>query len=293
MRNAFLWGVGLVLSTAVVSLLTTVVTLGSPHRAAPGNAPAPALSLETEGSEGLAVRLLQLASANDREGSRAIISPSLGQAELTARVTAFEPRPLHAAPLPRPTDDEERILIWAEYTAAGQPTIGLYQVTVSSDQVTAVSGPLSPLGGYRPLILEPLDQHAKRVPSHTYQGRPLILLAPRAPEPLLARTLIDLHELLAPRGITVALVIDMHAPDWAGTARAAGFTGPIWRWKGNVESIPTVTPGRLQGAAGLLIDREGIPVASVAALDPFRYGLPDQTPAQIAEAVLRAYGLHG
>jgi hypothetical protein len=91
--------------------------------------------------------------------------------------------------------------------------------------------------------------------------------------------------------VTVALVIDVGAPDWIATARKEGFTGPIWRLKGQLDRIPVVTPGLLEGAVGLLIDKDGYAVGSLPLLDPTAYDLFDKEPAQIAVQVLTAWGL--
>ncbi|HLO01731.1 MAG TPA: hypothetical protein VK191_01250, partial [Symbiobacteriaceae bacterium] len=96
---------------------------------------------------------------------------------------------------------------------------------------------------------------------------------------------------LAPHGVTVALVIDVGAPDWITAARKEGFTGPVWRLKGQLDRVPVVTPGLLDGAIGLLIDKDGYAVGSLPLLDPTAYDLFDKEPAQIAVQVLQAYGL--
>jgi hypothetical protein len=227
------------------------------------------------------------------EGALALVRdlPNQGQMILPS-LTKLAPQPLRASPLPGATDRTGTILVWTTYTRPdGTPGSGPLLVQFQDGRPKSITGPLVPPGGYTRPTFTLLDEQSRRLPAAAYQGKPLLLIAPRRPEAGLGYLLTSLHQALAPHGVTVALVIDVGAPDWIAAARKEGFTGPVWRLKGQLDQIPVVTPGLLEGAAGLLIDPDGYAVGSLTLLDPTAYDLFDKEPAQIAVQVLTAWGL--
>lgn len=275
-------------ASAVASLLQAGQMRRATSQVSTG--PRPAIGARTP-AEHAAASLLTLAGRAEWEGALALLEAPPDDA-LRFRLERQQVRPVSAAALPAPAGALTPVLVWTEYRQERADAAGPYLVQVNGGgRVEMLHGPLVPRGGYQALSFDLLDESGARLPPRAWQGRPLLLVAPRAPEPGLDVALTELERMAAPLGITVALLIDLRAPDWAGTARAAGFTGPVWRAKADLERQPVVTPGRLLGAAGLLIDPQGRPVAALTALDPLRYGLPGQSPAQLAPQVLRAYRL--
>jgi hypothetical protein len=179
------------------------------------------------------------------------------------------------------------MLVWAEYLRAGVTVRGAYQVHMVDGKVTALEGPLAPEGGYQLAHVKPIDLNGKSVDLGAFKGRGVVLVAPRIPELGLDEALVTLQKQFAPLGVEVVLALDIGAPDWAGTAARAGFTGTVWRFKSRLDDVPMLNKGRWLGAVGLLIDREGYAVASLTALDPSRYDSQAPDPTQI----FKAYGL--
>jgi hypothetical protein len=204
----------------------------------------------------------------------------------------LRPHPLRAARLPGGDASSGEVLVWTSYQLPdGGSGTGPILVRYAGGRPVEVVGPLVPPGGYTRPELDLRDENGRRLPQGETTGKPLLLIAPRRPEAGLGYTLTSLQKRLAPHGVTVALVIDIGAPDWIATARKEGFQGPVWRLKGQLDQVPVVTPGWLDGAVGLLIDPNGYAVGSLPLLDPTRYNLFDREPAQIAEQVLQAWGL--
>jgi hypothetical protein len=251
---------------------------------APG---APASPLES-----LALEVLRRTGVGDIFGALALTAPGSVSEEALRQAARLSPRPLRAAILPGPEGRPAQLLVWADYQRDNAKTArGLYQVTITGDKATALSGPVAPEGGYLPLSLQPLDEKARKVDMNAYRSRGLLLFAARNPEPGLAETMARLQAAYAPKGIDVVLVLDVRSPDWLPAARAAGFQGTVWRIKGRLEDVPVPSQGPYLGAAGLLVSRDGLAVASLAALDPGRYGLLGQPPDSIAQLVFQTYGL--
>jgi hypothetical protein len=204
----------------------------------------------------------------------------------------LRPTPLRAARLPGDDASSGEVLVWTSYQHPdGGSGTGPILVRYVGGRPVAAVGPLVPPGGYARPELDLRDEKGRRLPEGETTGKSLLLIAPRRPEAGLGYTLTSLQKRLAPHGVTVALVIDIGAPDWIATARKEGFQGPVWRLKGQLDRVPVVTPGLLDGAIGLLIDPNGYAVGSLSLLDPTRYDLFDREPAQIAEQVLQAWGL--
>jgi len=240
--------------------------------------------------EALAVELIRVASLGDIRKALGL-AVGVPQAILTQQLTGFAPIPYRTGTLPSEPGHPASLLVWATYRREGDPARGAYQVSVADGKVVHVNGPLAPEGGYAPLPFEPLDEQARKIDLALYRGRGLVLVAPRAPEPGLLEAMVQIHNDYQKQGVEVVLVLDIRSPDWIGTARNGGFQGPIWRIKARLEDVPVVSPGRMMGATGLLVDPEGFVVSSLTVLDPSRYGVQDQAPAEIAGDVLRAYGL--
>lgn len=240
--------------------------------------------------ESLAIEMIRSAATGDIRKALGL-SVGVSQASLTEQLARLAPTPIRAGTLPSEAGGPTSLLVWTTYTRDGQPSRGAYQVAVSDGKVVEVNGPLVPDGGYAPLPWQPLDEQARKIDLSLYRGRGLVLFAPRAPEPGLLEAMTSIQRDYQKLGIEVVLVIDIRSPDWITTARHGGFQGPVWRVKARLEDVPVVSPGRMFGASGLLIDPDGHVVASLAVLDPSRYGLPEQEPYGVAEAVFRAYGL--
>jgi hypothetical protein len=237
-----------------------------------------------------AMELIRRAAAADLPGALALAGPAITEADLRSQVTRLFPLPVRTAPLPG-LEATSPLLVWVDYRREGRQARGVYEVRVGGGKVQNLKGPLAPEGGYAPIALEMQTEQGRPVDLATYKGQGLLLVSPRVPEPGLAETLVQMTAAYGPRGIAVVLVTDIRSPDWVAAARQAGYTGPVWRAKGRLEDVPLVSKGRLLGAYGVLVDREGYAVASLAVLDPLHYDLTDQTPEQIAPTVLQAYGL--
>jgi len=250
----------------------------------------PPPSTELSSDEILALELVRAAAAGDLRKALGL-TIGVAQTSLTEQLTAFAPVPYRAGTLPSEPGVPANLLVWATYKRGGVPARGAFQISVENDKVVQVNGPLAPDGGYAPLPWEPLDEDARKIDLTLYRGRGLVLVAPRAPEPGLIEAMTQIHNEYQKLGVEVVLVIDIRSPDWIGSARAGSFKGPVWRIKGRLEDAPVVSPGRMLGATGLLIDPEGLVVASLTVLDPNRYGIQEQTPMAIARKVFRAYGL--
>lgn len=227
------------------------------------------------------------------EGALALVRDLPNQGQFVSQsLVKLAPQPIRANLLPGGNDQTGTVLVWTNYTRPdGSAGNGPLLIQYQNGRPMSITGPLVPPGGYTRPELTLLDEKSRRLPPSAYQGKPLILIAPRRPEAGLGYTLTSLQETLAPHGVTVALVIDVGAPDWISAARKEGFTGPIWRLKGQLDRIPVVTPGQLDGAIGLMLDKDGYAVGSLPLLNPTTYDLFDKEPAQIAVQVLQAYGL--
>jgi hypothetical protein len=241
----------------------------------------------TTPEEKLALDFFRKAAAGDLEGAAAM-TDGLTTAILADQIQRHAPVPGRVAQLPGAPG------ITTVLIATANGPMGMhsqYQVTIRQNRVHGLKGPMAPEGGFSPLALTLLDEEARPLDMAPHKGRALLLIAPRAPEPGLAELLTDLQQTYAPQGIDVALVLDMNSPDWLAAAREGGYAGPVWRVKARLNDVPLVSRGTLLGAYGVLIDRDGYAVASLASLEPLLYDLPDQTPAAIAPVVFRAYGL--
>ena len=272
---------------------TQVAQPSTPRPGQPDPASKPAGTVDsgnTDPEEQIAQDLIRLAAAGNLKGALALTA-TLTQPEIEDQVTHINPTPLRTARLPGPADGPVRLLVWTEYRREGLPARGAYDLSIVGTKVTSLQGPLAPAGGYAPLPWKPLDERSRPVDMAAYKGRSLILISPRVPEVSLLDTMVQLQTEYASRGIDVVLVIDIRSPDWVSLARSVGFKGPIWRVKARLEDTPVVFQGRLQGAYGLLVDRDGYVMAPLAALDPSRYGLTDQSVQAVAPTILRAYGL--
>lgn len=253
--------------------------------AAPPVAP-PVRTTPTNDAE-VAAELIRRAAAADLPGALALVTPAVTEQDLRLQITRLTPTPLRTALLP----GNAGLQIWVDYRREGRPARGYYVVAFDGGKVRSLKGPIAPEGGYGPIGLPIQTEDGQPVELTACKGKGLLLVSARVPEPGLAETLVDLSQTWAPKGIEVVLVTDMRSADWTTAARAAGFSGPVWLVKGRLEDIPLPSKGRLLGAYGVLVDREGYAVASLSALDPFAYDLPDQTTAQIAPTVFKAYGL--
>lgn len=321
MRNALPWVVGTISAAALISAVVAVLTvqLYGPQRPAvstPGPAPvatAPAPAVTTPPSaatttppkaaqpvvtsavkagspeEQVVLDVFRLASAGDLAGALKLTT-GMTEEDLRNQVYRHTPTVARMAHVPAPAG-KTRLLVWAEYRLPGLPTRGLYDVTVQKGKVTALTGPLTPDGGYARFALQPQDEQGRPVDLKAYAGRALLLLSPRTPEPGLADLLTRLQATYGPKDIDVVLVLDIRSPDWLAAARQGGWQGPVWRVKARLEDVPLVSRANLLGAYGVLVDREGYAVASSGVLDPLRYDLPDQAPLDLADPVLKAYGL--
>ncbi len=250
--------------------------------------PPPSKALSAD--EAIAIELIRAAAAGDLKTALGL-SVGVSQSSLTRQLTQFAPIPYRAGTLPSEPGKPVNLLVWATYRRDGESARGAYQVSVSGGKIVHVNGPLAPDEGYAPLPWEPLDEQARKIDLSLYRGRGLVLISPRAPEPGLLDAMAHIHKEYKEQGVEVVLVLDIRSPDWIGTARNGGFLGPVWRIKGRIEDVPVVSPGRMLGASGLLIDPEGLAVASLSALDPSRYGVHERGPLSIASGVFRAYGL--
>lgn len=301
MRMLFLSLLLAVAALSAVVAIATVEWLVYPTAGAPvASTPPPSESVKTTQplaaqtppsqapagpDEALALDFVRRAGAGDLAGALSLTAPSVfKQEQLRTAVARFSPAPVRAGKLPgTPTV----VLVWTQYrNEVGAQARGLYQVTVSGGKVTALAGPIAPDNGFHSLSLEPLDEQARPVDMAAYKGHSLLLVAPRNPEDGLLEALKAM-----PPGIDVVLVRDIRSPDWVGSARQGGFTGPVWLVKSRLEDLPVVSQTRFLGAVGILVDRDGYAVGSFAALDPLRYNLPDSTLKDVAPLVLKAYGL--
>ena len=237
--------------------------------------------------EKTALEFIRRAAGGDVAGAAALTEGLTAEA-LKDAITRHSPTPQRVAKLPSPAGSID-VLVWVNLgTNKG---LSRYQVTVAGGKVRSFKGPMAPEGGYGPFMLTLLDEQARPLDMAPYKGHALLLFSPRVPEPGLPELLNQLQMAYASRGIDVAVVMDTRSPDWAAAARAGGYKGPIWRVKARLEDVPLVAKGTLLGAYGILVDRDGLAVASLSALEPLNYNLPDETPASIAPAVFRAYGL--
>ncbi|HWI52996.1 MAG TPA: hypothetical protein VNT01_12730 [Symbiobacteriaceae bacterium] len=237
--------------------------------------------------EKTALEFIRRAAGGDTAGAAALAEGLTAEA-LKEAITRHSPSPQRVAKLPGPAGSAN-VLVWV--TLGTNQGRSLYQVNVAGGKVRSVNGPMAPEGGYGPFALALLDEQARPLDTAPYKGHALLLVSPRVPEPGLPELLNQLQMAYASRGIDVAVVMDTRSPDWAAAARAGGYKGPIWRVKARLEDVPLVKKGTLLGAYGILVDRDGLAVASLAALEPLNYNLPDETPASIATVVFRAYGL--
>ncbi|HYF91898.1 MAG TPA: hypothetical protein VD969_06605 [Symbiobacteriaceae bacterium] len=249
------------------------------------NAVNPAFAATPE--ETLALEFIRRAAGGDVQGAAAL-SDGLTAEALRGSVTFHSVSAQRAATLPGPRGSVN-VQVWV--LIGPNQTRSLYQLTVAGGKVRSLKGPMAPEGGFGPFGLTLLDEQARPLDMTPYRGRGLVLISPRTPEPGLAELVRQLQAACGPQGVDVVLLMDIRSPDWVAAARAAGYTGPVWRVKARLEDVPLVSKGSLMGAYGVLIDREGFAVASLAALDPFQYGLPDEAPPAIATSVFRAYGL--
>jgi len=312
LRNVAFWALSTLLVLGALSAAVALMTLRWLY---PGNAPAartppPAAQAAqpagvtsptpvtpaaqagspTSPADRTALDFVRRAASGDVKGALAL-SATLTEADITDQITLINPTPIRTARLPGPADGPVRLLVWTEYRREGLLAKGAYDLIIAGPKVIALQGPLAPAGGYAPLPFKPLDERSRPVDMTAYKGHGLILIAPRTPEANLLDTLVQLQTAYATQGIDVILVIDVRSPDWVSLAKSVGFQGPIWRVKARLEDTPVVFQGRLQGAYGLLVDRDGNVTAPLGVLDPSRYGLTDQTVQSIAPAVLQAYGL--
>ncbi len=293
MRSVAFWGACALL---VIGALSAAIAMGTvewlyPQLATrPARFPGAGQPAAIGPEAGLAAELIRRAGSG-QTAAAAALAPSIPEEALRFQVTRVRAAPLRAAPLPGPEHGPVKVLVWAEYRREGEPLRGAYVVTVTGETVTEVTGPVTPEGGYPPLSLRAWDEQGRPVDWDRLQGRALVLVAPRRPTPGLGATLADLHARFRPYGVEVVLILDLGAPDWTVQARVAGFQGAVWRVKDYLEQTPVVNPGRFEGAVGLLVDREGYVVSSLAALDPSRYGVAEQPAPEVATAVFRAYGL--
>lgn len=237
----------------------------------------------------LAMDVIHRAGTGDLAGARALSHPI--PAEVWEELERVRPSPGRAVALPGPEGEPVQVLVWTQYRREGVLARGAYRVAISGAKVLGITGPFAPSSGYRALPFKPLDERARPVDMSKFEGRGLLLVTPRLPESGLIPLMSDLQREYAPLGVEVILLLDTLSPNWVTAARRAGFTGIIWRAKARVDEIPVVTRGGMFGAIGLLVDRQGTVVSSVAALDPSRYSLPEKTVPEIAAQVLRAYGL--
>ncbi len=236
-----------------------------------------------------ALEFIRRASAGDTAGAKALAAEL--PVGLYEQIANLRPVVQKAAALPGPAGAPTPVLVWSTYRREDHTARGAYQVSIQNGKVTGVSGPFAPDGGYQTLPWAPTDEKGRKVNLNSYKGRGLVIVAPRAPEADLVPSLARLQAESAPKGVDVILAVDLGGPDLTSYARNSGYTGPIWRIKGHIEEVAMVSKGRLMGAAGLLVDRTGLAVASLTALDPARYGLDGQPIQAIAPAVFRAYGL--
>jgi hypothetical protein len=255
----------------------------------PQNVTQPVTQPPSGPEEQLALDLLRRAAAGDLAGALELVS-GLTEESLRNQVTRHSPTVRRIARLPGP-QGATRLLVWADYRLAGMNARGAYDLTIRGGKVTDLTGPLTPDGGYVQPSLQPQDEAGRPVDLTAYAGKALLLVSPRAPEPGLPELLNGLQATYSPRGIAVVLVMDIRAPDWLDGARQGGWEGPVWRIKSRLEDVPLVSRATLLGAYGVLVDPDGYAVASLAALDPLRYDLPDLTPIDMADTVLQAYGL--
>lgn len=237
----------------------------------------------------LALDVIHRAGTGDLAGARSL-SHSI-PAEVWEELERVRPSPGRAVTLPGPEGGPVQVLVWTQYRREGALARGAYQVAISGTKVLGITGPFAPSSGYRSLPFKPLDERARPVDMSKFEGRGLLLVTPRLPEADLVPLMNDLQREYSPRGVEVILLLDTLSPNWVTAARRFGYTGLIWRVKGRVDEIPVVTRGGMLGAIGLLVDRQGTVVSSLAALDPSRYSLPDKTVPEIAAQVLRVYGL--
>lgn len=301
MRNVLFWGSSALLVVGALSATIALTTMNwlYPTSAAPAAGKAVVLSTpaarpamvsaESTGAELAALAFLERVSAGDISGARAMAA---GLSDATYEQTLqLKPVVQQAALLPVPAGAPDSVLVWTTYRRDGRTARGAYRVTLEAGKVIGATGPLAPEGGYGPLPWQPIDERGRKVSLEGYKGRGLVIIAPRLPEADLTAVLTRLQTEFSPMGVEVVLAVDLGGPDLTAHARNAGFAGPVWRIKGHLEEVPVLSKGRLLGAVGLLVDRVGTTVASLAALDPSRYGLDGQPIEAVAPAIFRAYGL--
>jgi hypothetical protein len=254
------------------------------------SAPDPGPAQPAGPEEQAALEFIRRAAAGDAKGALALAAGGSGITTelLHDQVARFSPSPQWVARLPA-APGSVPVLVWVTY--GRDNALGVYQVTVTGGKVRALKGPMAPEGGYGPLPMPLLDEQARPLDLTPYKGHGLVLISPRQPEADLADILASLSAAFASKGVDVVLVLDIRSPDMTAAARAAGYKGPVWRVKGRLEDVPLVAKGTMHGAYGILVDRNGIATASLAALEPLGYGLADETPLSIAPTVFRAYGL--
>lgn len=255
--------------------------IAAPAEAATAQA---AAAKQVAGDEATALEFIRRAGSGDLPGALQL-SAGLTEAAIRDQVTRHQAVPLRPAKLPG-----GNVLVWMDYRRSGTNARGLYQLSLKGGKVTALRM-LTPEGGYAVADLKPVDEQGRPVEMLPYQGKGLLLISPRLPEQGLTELLTYLEATYSPKGVAVVLVMDMRSPDWVAAARQGGFSGPVWRIKSRLEDFTLAGKTTLLGGYGLLVDREGYAVATLGALDPLRYNLPEETPAGVAPTVLRAYGL--
>lgn len=279
-REWAFWGLALLCPAALLWLFSRSITVDwLVPVAEPRPAYMPAIMTRAE----TAARFVELLAAGDWQGAEALAGP-LETGLLRRRVTSFAPAVTSSAILP-----DGDALVWVTYRMDGQFRRGYYLVEVEQGRV---EGPFAPDGGYRPFALSALDGATGRpVSLPDYHGRGLILVTPRRPDPQLPTWLEAVRKEALAWGVHVVLAVDTAAPDYQAYARKMGYEGPVWRVKGNLENVRTVSSFSLLGATGLLVDRTGTVVAPLSALDPARYGQEDLLP--VLPQLLKAFGLTG
>lgn len=276
-------------NSAATAPTNAAAPTNSPVTAAPPPDPGPAKAATPD--EKAALDFLRRAASGDLQGALALTAVgSLTEEAIRDQVTRHRPAVQAVGTLPGATGTTT-VLAWVT-TASGGQGRSQYQLTIANGKVRSLKGPMAPEGGFGPLPFPLLDEQATQLDMTPYRGRALLLISPRTPEPGLPELMIQFQATYGPLGIDVALVRDLRSPDWVAAARAAGWTGPVWKVKAHLDDVPLVAKGTLLGAYGVLIDPQGNAVASVAALDPVQYNLPVETPpAAIATDVFKAYGL--
>lgn len=205
---------------------------------------------------------------------------------LNERVTVFHPTVISAATLP-----DGQALVWVEYRRNGKILRAHYLVRMGDDGISGLDGPYAPLGGYAALGMDIYSEDGRLIDRGALRGKGLILVTPRRPDPYLPPVLEELRLEAEKWGVIFVLALDTASPDWLRYARAQGYNGTIWRIKGNLDTIPALAPFPFMGATGLLVDRDGMAVAPLSAIDPPRYGRdPDELTAILA-LIIKAFRL--